>query len=528
MIGDLSARRIWIPHDELDESGPYRRQDIVKNWLSECENHESCSASLPATRNAPLPTRVIDLSGSQDLPTKSKDIVVKLREVNEGELGSYTALSYCWGSDPKLHFKSTQANLEAHKQGIDFFSLPLVHREAILTTLYLGIRYLWIDSLCIIQDSPQDWQAESVTMGSVYSNAHLTLAATSSSSPDEGLHAPFQGAETIKIHGEVISLRFQTHLSIDAPSEPLNTRGWTLQEAVLPSRLVCFGQEQWLWKCPSRYATEDGLIDGPRLIDNGLPQWAALVNEGPGEDGKNYLRHWYKLITNYSKRNLTYQSDKWNAIAGLVEMFIKQTGYTYLAGLWMEDLAVGLMWEATAKGVLREDGTMPSWSWLSVRGGIKGLKYNSPTVSMIELIGAEQQQQADGLSALPSKSVRLTVQGKLLRATLGRRSVTQGSRHHIIAQANSHEVFGEAFLDSRLSDGNKMPEIVCLLAVDVVEKEEFHVLLLAPVPEGQDAEKKEFVRLGMGVIWKKSRSYDDPHSGDNVLERAKQDTILLV
>ncbi|UZP36572.1 hypothetical protein NXS19_004388 [Fusarium pseudograminearum] len=509
-LGDLASRRFWAKHES--KVNPHKRQELIKTWMSECDDHEICKTSLPSTRNAPLPTRVLDLTGSKDLPEDGNDIIIKLRETNKNETGPYNALSYCWGRDTKLHFRTTHETMKAHKEGIDFFSLPLVHREAILTTLYLGIRYIWIDSLCIIQDSREDWQTESAMMGSVYSNAHLTIAATSSSSPDEGLHWPFQGAETVDIHGEVTSIRFETHLSIDESSEPLNTRGWTLQEAVLPSRLICFGKEQWLWKCPSRYATEDGLIDGPRYIDNGLPQWPALVHKGPGGDGRNYLRHWYHVIINYSKRDLTYQTDKSNAIAGLVEMFKKQTAYTYLAGLWQEDLAVGLLWEATTKGVIRDDQDVPSWSWLSVKGPIKGMEYGSTATSMIELIKVD--------TSLPS-SISLTVKGRILRATLGNRSVTQESRHYILAEPNSIDVLGEAFLDTPLADDVKMVEIMCLLVLDVAAHEECYVLILA-------GKEKEFCRLGMGVLWWKSKSYDDPKIGTGTLERAMDDTITLV
>ncbi|KAF0641453.1 hypothetical protein FPSE5266_12201 [Fusarium pseudograminearum] len=509
-LGDLASRRFWAKHES--KVNPHKRQELIKTWMSECDDHEICKKSLPSTRNAPLPTRVLDLTGSKDLPEDGNDIIIKLRETNKDETGLYNALSYCWGRDTKLHFRTTHETMKAHKEGIDFFSLPLVHREAILTTLYLGIRYIWIDSLCIIQDSREDWQTESAMMGSVYSNAHLTIAATSSSSPDEGLHWPFQGAETVDIHGEVTSIRFETHLSIDKSSEPLNTRGWTLQEAVLPSRLICFGKEQWLWKCPSRYATEDGLIDGPRYIDNGLPQWPALVHKGPGGDGRNYLRHWYHVIINYSKRDLTYQTDKSNAIAGLVEMFKKQTAYTYLAGLWQEDLAVGLLWEATTKGVIRDDQDVPSWSWLSVKGPIKGMEYGSTATSMIELIKVD--------TSLPS-SISLTVKGRILRATLGNRSVTQESRHYILAEPNSIDVLGEAFLDTPLADDVKMVEIMCLLVLDVAAHEECYVLILA-------GKEKEFCRLGMGVLWWKSKSYDDPKIGTGTLERAMDDTITLV
>ncbi|KAM0283552.1 hypothetical protein ACHAQK_003686 [Fusarium lateritium] len=527
-LGELASRRFWIPHDELDSSQPFKRQDIIKTWLDDCSNHETCSTSFSSTRNAKLPTRVLDLTGSPDLPTKPNDISIKLRETPEGELGTYVALSYCWGTNPDLHFKTTSDNLETYKQGIDFFSLPLLHREAILATLYLGMRYLWIDSLCIVQDSREDWQMESSKMGSFYSNAHLTLAATSAESPDKGLLLPFQGALCVKMHGETISVRMETHRTIDKGSEPLNTRGWTLQEAVLASRLVCFGEEQWLWKCPGRYATEDGLIDGQGFDNSGLTQWADVVHQGPGEDGKNYFRHWYRMVTDYSKRNLTYQTDKWNAIAGMTQMFVAQTGYHYIAGVWEEDLAVGLMWEATSKGVIREDGSIPSWSWLSVKGAIKGYRYEDSAISMIELQKAEQEWEGVPLAS-PLKVARLSIKGRVLQATLGKRSVTQQSRHHIVASPQSNVILGEAFLDACLPDDNEMPSVLCLFVLNMTEQAEYFVLLLAPATEdGEGDHDKEYIRLGMGVLWDKTRSYDDKQQGEEVLEKSTLDTVVLV
>ncbi|KAG4286055.1 hypothetical protein FPRO06_07315 [Fusarium proliferatum] len=526
-LGSLASRRFWIPHDELDESEPFKRQDTLKMWLNECENHEQCIKSLPNTKEAKLPTRVLDLSGSVDIPSDPKDIKIKLRETGEGETGTYTALSYCWGTNPDLHFKTTSENLEKHKEGIDFFDLPLTQRETILATLYLGIRYLWIDGLCIIQDSREDWEAESVKMGSVYTNAHLTLAATSSDTPEMGLLLPFQGAECVKIHGETVSVRMETHRELDRMSEPLNTRGWTLQEGVLASRIVCFGKEQWLWKCPSRYATEDGLIDVPRDFDGGLIQWADIVQQGPGEDGKNYLRHWYRMVTNYSSRDLTYQSDKWNAIAGLTEMFRNLTGYTYLVGLWEEDLANGLVWEAKMRGVIRESGSIPSWSWMSVKGGIKGYVHTTPMTSMIELLQSDLQWEGTPLAS-PLKVARLTVKGKIIQATLGARSVTQDSRHHVLAASGSDEIFGEAFLDSKIPDGAEMPTVSCLFVMEVPEKEYF-TLLLTPASDGEeDGHDKGMTRLGIGVFWTRSRFYSNRTEGDMILDKASEATVVLV
>jgi hypothetical protein len=511
---------------------PQLRLEMLKTWLDECANHEACSASLPKTRSVKLPTRVLDLTGSQDVPSELTDVVIKLKETQEGEEGTYTALSYCWGGDPELHFKTTQDNLDEHKQGIDFASLPLTQREAILATLYLGIRYLWIDSICIIQDSSHDWEAESARMGSIYSNACLTLAATSSDSPKEGLLHPFQGAQCVEIHGETTIVRMETHRTIDKASEPLNIRGWTLQEAVLASRLVCFGKEQWLWKCPTRYATEDGLIDGPRLLDNNTMQWAVLVNQGSGHDGKDYLRHWYKLVSNYSKRQLTYQSDKYNAIAGLANMFAKQTGYQYLAGLWAEDLANGLMWEATSQGVIHQPGSIPSWSWTSVKGEVKAYEFTSEaTNARLELLDVDQQWEGVPLAS-PLKVARLTVKGMMLQATLGKRTMTQELRHHIIAASGSEEILGEAFLDSKLPAEQEFSAVRCLFAYEVQkhpQDAEYFVLLLVPAPgENQDGKIDAYRRIGMGVLWKKSRFSDNRDDGNDCTARAASANVVLV
>ncbi|KAF5610255.1 tol [Fusarium subglutinans] len=94
-LGSLATRRFWIPHDELDESEPFKRQDTLKTWLKECESHEQCIESLPDTKAAKLPRRVLDLSGSVDIPSDPNDIKIKLRETEEGETGTYTAPSYC-------------------------------------------------------------------------------------------------------------------------------------------------------------------------------------------------------------------------------------------------------------------------------------------------------------------------------------------------------------------------------------------------------------------------------------------------
>lgn len=537
---DLMRRRFWRLTGEQHDAEPHERMSILKSWLDEClDGHEDCPLSRSAAEETPLPTRVLDLTGSPAVPSDPDEIIIRLRETSEGEKGSYAALSYCWGADAEHHFKTTEENLEAHKSRIAWTSLPLTQREAVLAALYLGIRYVWIDSLCIVQGSPEDWEAEAAKMSTVYSNALLTLAATSSSSPSEGLLHPFSAAEDVPLHGETVLVRMETHRLLDRPSEPLNTRGWTLQEAVLSPRVVSFGAEQWLWKCPGRYATEDGLVDRPQLARDSLNQWAGVVRQGAGEDGNGYFEHWYRFVSNYSRRSLTYQSDRLKAIAGLADIFAGQTGYQYIAGLWREDLTYGLLWQTTSRGAARDDTSMPSWSWISVDGPVMVPDLPRPsTTPFLELLHVDQQWEGVPLSSR-LKTARLTVRGRMMELTLGKRSLTQQLRHHLVTAPDADEIAGEVFLDNTAPAEQGVSSIWCLLvneveAASAAEGPEKYVLVLVPaVSQGGEEEDEEdrleaFKRIGFAVVWEKSKFSDRDDEGNNTFEKASDATVVLV
>jgi hypothetical protein len=453
-------------------------------------------------------------------------------------------LSYCWGGEAEHHFKTTKEHYDGFKRGIDYASLPLTHREAILTTLFLGVRFLWIDSMCIIQDDAHDWEAEAARMSSVYANSLLTLAATSSSGPQEGLLNPYQSGFHTVLDGDKVMLRMETHQTIDTPSAPLNTRGWTLQETVLSPRSVCFGKDQWLWRCASRHATEDGFVDEDSSHGGGgfgLIQMASIAREGAGADGRAYFRHWYALAANYSRRGLTFRRDKLGAIAGLAGAFTKHTGCTYVAGLWAEDIAVGLMWNATSRGVTREAGAIPSWSWTSVDGEVMPPHLRGPSVSAPLLTLASIEQQWDGVPLSSRLLVaQLTVEGSLIQATLGQQSMTQKLRHHLTtgpgSEPESEEIIGEAFLDSSLAADGQPISVWCLRAFSVLAsdgKPENYVLLLVPAQqeEQQDSDggPRAYQRLGTGVIWEKGRrATSEASEGRDTFAEARTARVVLV
>jgi hypothetical protein len=173
--------------------------DTMQTWVKGCDDHHGdCSHSVRTETE--LPTRLLDLGS---LPTKAefeghtrdqhdliKNTALKLVENTPGSVGQYIALSYCWGKG--LPFTTTTANLPKHKEdsGIKYAQLPKTLQDTIFLVRYLGIRYLWADCLCIVQDDKADWEREASRMADVYSNAYLTIAATRASHCGEGfLHA---------------------------------------------------------------------------------------------------------------------------------------------------------------------------------------------------------------------------------------------------------------------------------------------------------------------------------------------------
>ena len=139
-------------------------------WFNNCVNTHSCCSKSAWTKDF-LPTRLIDLT-----PPKQS---TQPRLCDSSELLSsvkYATLSHCWGNLPIVRLTNT--SLASMMEGLPMSELSETFKDAMFITSRLGVRYLWIDSLCIIQDSVRDWQQESALMGSVYSNAICNIAAT--------------------------------------------------------------------------------------------------------------------------------------------------------------------------------------------------------------------------------------------------------------------------------------------------------------------------------------------------------------
>jgi hypothetical protein len=222
---------------------------MLKEWLQDCDK---CHNDHKFGSEKELPTRVLDVK------TQQGPDILRLRET-ERERGRYIALSHRWGEDEsRKPLSTTRENKGAHYKEIKFGDLPKTFRDAVAVTRGLGIRYLWIDSLCIIQGDNEDWEEESKLMHSVFANAFCTIAATSAKDSWEGFLVRRAVTQTVKLVDRRAEPPFHVYacevggnFHDDVVNGGLNKRAWVLQERALSRRTIHFTAAQTYWECGS-------------------------------------------------------------------------------------------------------------------------------------------------------------------------------------------------------------------------------------------------------------------------------------
>jgi hypothetical protein len=232
------------------------RSTLLCGWLRWCnEKHADCgktrSEFVPV-----LPTRLLDVGypGEHD----HKLDIVRLVRGSDVTTQQYVALSHCWGQipdDDKMIFCLTQKNIEQRQYGFSVSELPRTFQDAIRVTQEIGVRYIWIDSLCIIQygDDKEDWNRESLRMENVFSHAYCTIAATAATDSNAGFLMRDLRVESVYVQ-DTSDNEFYVSNDIDDFDEDvgkakLNTRAWVMQEAVLSRRTIHFSANQVYWEC---------------------------------------------------------------------------------------------------------------------------------------------------------------------------------------------------------------------------------------------------------------------------------------
>lgn len=258
----IRQRNIFFPgrtivSDGVPSEGLF---DVVRNWLNECEQSEKhlaarCTTQFGNGQDPPLPTRIIDVG--------EEGVNPRLIASASNQRGRYVALSHCWGGIQLIQTKRGDGSLVQYSgEGIPMSELPKTFHDAVIITRKLGMRYLWIDSLCIIQDDEQDWQRESGRMSTLYWNSTLTISATGAANSTRGCFLPEAPGDAVALPptfsergGQAYAMRHQynskakSHWYHKVTNGVVMSRAWTLQERWLSGRILhcCVGQ--WFWEC---------------------------------------------------------------------------------------------------------------------------------------------------------------------------------------------------------------------------------------------------------------------------------------
>jgi len=345
---------------------------LAKLWLSDCvASHPNCPQS-PTSR---LPSRILDLG----LSTGTSDL--RLRANVKGH-GRYATLSHCWGKSQPLQL--TQATNDEFQHQITYESLPKTFQDAVTTTRLLGLRYLWIDSLCIMQDSKPDWEEQCAKMADIYKNSFVTLAGAAASDCESGfLHPrPTSYDVAMQLSGGrdpcefVLSYRGVDEDPLYAspePNSPLSSRAWVLQERLLSRRVLYFGTRKMYLECftnvrfdDCHHPTEWDYVAVDMVVKQPISQFGSHTK---------CFGYWAQLVTTYSSLDLTNIMDRLPALSGLASEFQSATGAQYLAGVWREDMPRALnwhvpYWDAAAASSSTSHYIAPSWSWAAINHGV--------------------------------------------------------------------------------------------------------------------------------------------------------------
>ena len=346
---------------EDKDTGSKASFTLISGWLEEClENHPQCR--LSDDKDALLPTRLIDI-GSQQSCQQPRLILAQ-----PAQRGRYAALSHRWGETKPL--LTTKDTLFTRQEGISESEISQTFIDAMRVCRELSIQYIWIDSLCIIQDDAEDWDREASLMASVYRNAYITIAAVDTEDEKSGLFSKRNGLQNrpckidfklpprSHLHKEEVHLAFgeeKKHGDIFRLRGPLDGRGWVLQEQLLSRRIVNFKKEGVYWECLTTECSElapegSTLLFGETFredrdyITTFKKSVAGLLDLNDSDIRERFYRSWMLIVQEYSRRSLTKETDKMAAIYGIIKEISRCTSDDFSMGVWRKYFWRGLMW----------------------------------------------------------------------------------------------------------------------------------------------------------------------------------------
>lgn len=471
----------------------------VKHWYSRCmQDHHACKRMLRSKDWRP--TRLLGfglLGASWRLVVPGEDGV---------DVDKYATLSYCWGQPKSPPLRLLAENISQLRNGTQLDVLPRTYVEAIEVARNLGIEYIWIDALCIIQNSESDWRAESVKMQSIYGNSACNIAASASTNPFEGLFRDRTASDVLPIirtnwtnhENHCISdFRRLPYIFSNYENLPLLRRGWVVQERILAPRVLHFTEHQIFWECDREPLLCEAFV-------NGIPGPPSAWSPRPLRSIVRLSYHkrmldevldlWFRVVRSYSRASLTFDKDRLIAVAGVGALFA-QTGDDYISGCWRSRFVECLCWQtddfddptSSRSNMLKPQtfrrptvSAFPTWSWASVVGPVQYIQYLNHT-GMVTVLGELSGSQHYSFSARDSDyAPTIAIRGPVLEATCRRRANegrSAGIRLDQIHDSRNSDCIILDVDENEVHDGDDITILLLCLAPETGEKTYGLVLL---------------------------------------------------
>lgn len=377
---------------------------VARSWYQQCLSHTTCRNWKQETRV--LPTRLIQICRPD---SNSPVLSARIHETKYLPTSTpYATLSHCWGKG--VIFRLLKENLKDLSVSIPISQLPKVFQDAIHVSYEVGISYLWIDSLCIIQDSKEDWTHEAKRMGDVYLHGEFNISATGYGDGLSGLFSERKAltrvnlplcADFVHIDEDLkkrtayrgIFIRVnQDDFFEQIIASPLFERAWVAQERVLSPAIIHYTPSQIWWECnqgiSSEAITGSPYVDGELLWykaeDTGRCRIRSLSTQSKREE---VYAFWNNFLFSYSHCVMTFNRDRFPAVAGIARILNELIDDDFVAGFWSGDLIRSLLLSRLPlRASIQNEQLAPSWSWASSTAGIDRIPDETVDLSQLTLL----------------------------------------------------------------------------------------------------------------------------------------------
>lgn len=331
---------------------------LIRSWMDYCAAHHGPKCNPPGPSRDPLPLLLLD--------------VKRMRLFKSGWHCQYLALSYVWGQVKQ--FQTVKNNFQQLQQDGALSrvrnQLPRVINDAIAFVAGLGVTYLWVDALCIVQDDPESKRHYVPRMSRIYGEAMSTIIALTGSDADCALPGVVAGSRTPSqppVHlGSLTLVPELRSLAATVDASKWRSRGWTFQEGILSRKRLYFSDSQVYWHCSVSHHSEGG-EESPA---GELPSWSMNpLEQQVSDDPRMRFNVYESLVKQYTRRTLTYPSDSLNAFVGILSEIENSFGWRFASALPENLFDFALLWSPMWQGRLRPREPLgsacrsPTWCW---------------------------------------------------------------------------------------------------------------------------------------------------------------------